>query len=241
MESIYRYISKRSKQKNFQSLTPIPVTNRISGSALKLIFPANFYLFAAANFNEKTLNIFADWNDRAELEIIDPIQIQEEAFKIIVDEEKIIVTLNNKELEEAESAFIQCCLTMNEKLRNILHKENIFDHEKYCFGIWKVINENGEIISGKDEKETIENRVKVIKFFFSMIKNSLIYNNRNSHINTIGWALILEMKNVHWFNVNVLRKFDFVNIEEYEATDIELEGKATKIFKLLHSLHIYDN
>ncbi len=232
---------KEAEQKNFQSLTPIPVTNRISGSALKLIFPANFYLFAAANFNEKTLNIFADWNDRAELEIIDPIQIQEEAFKIIEDEEKTIVTLNNQELDESESSFIQCCLIMNEKLKNILHKENIFDHEKYCFGIWKVINEKGEIISGKDEKETIENRVKVIKFFFSMIKNSLIYNNRNSHINAIGWALILEMKDVHWFKVNVLREFDFVNIEEYETTDIELEGKATKIFKLLHSLHIYDN
>ena len=74
-----------------------------------------------------------------------------------------------------------------------------------------------------------------------MIKNSLIYNNRNSHINTIGWTLVLKMKEEPWFKANVLTELDFEDMAKYEATDIESGEKATKIFKLLHSLNIYDN
>ncbi len=229
---------ERTKEK--LTLVAIPITNRISGSDLKLIFPANFYLVGAANFNEKTLNIFADWADRAEIENIDPIEVQNKSFQEKEDG-KIFKIGEEQALSEDEAQFIKCCKAMNTNLKEILHDENIFDYEKYCFGIWKVVDEKEKIISGKDEEEVIKNRVKVIKFFFSMIKNSLIYNNRNSHINTIGWTLVLKMKEEPWFKANVLTELDFEDMAKYEATDIESGEKATKIFKLLHSLNIYDN
>lgn len=224
--------------KDKPTLVAIPVTNRISGADLKLIFPANFYLFGAANFNEKTLNIFADWNDRAELEIIDPIDVQEEAF-VKTEESEIIKTDEGRTLKGDEKDFIQCCLTMNINLKDILHEENIFDHEKYCFGIWKVIDEDKKIISG-------DNQVKTIKFFFSMIKNSLIYNNRNSHINTIGWELIKSMKEDPWFQKHILnekeiKELNEKEIKELEKLDIENDDENGTIFKVLHSLNIYDN
>ena len=232
----------KEKVKN-PTIIPIPVTNRISGSDLQLIFPSNFYLLGAANFNEKTLNIFADWNDRAELEVINPLEVQEKAFDVEKDEERNIRELrfNGKKLLEDEEAFVKCCITMNDKLKDILHEEHIFDYEKYCFGIWKVIDENGKIISGKDEEETLLNRVKTIKFFFSMIKNSLIYNNKNSYINYIGWKLVSAMKTDPWFKKNVLSELNFEAMKDYNIDDIESDIKSVNIFKLLHSLNIYDN
>lgn len=211
-----------------KKIVSIPITNRISGSSLELIFPINFYLFGAANFNEKTLNIFADWNDRAEIDIIDPIKIQEIAFR----EEDGQVKFGKNILEEDEAKFIKCCLKMNTNLQNILEDQNIFDHEKYCFGIWKVVDEHGNIVSG-------DKQIKVVEFFFSMIKNSLIYNNKNSEINTIGWNLIVDMKNDEWFiNHMPLTK---EGIEELEKLDIDNDQENGKIFKLLHNLNIYDN
>ena len=226
------------KTKDKPTLLTIPVTNRISGSDLKLIFPANFYLFGAANFNEKTLNIFADWNDRAELETIDPIEVQESFF--VENEEGILEIVKEDEnhiLTKEESAFVKCCKTMNRNLKDILHTEHIFDYEKYCFGIWKVVDENDNIITGKDDEQTIKNRVKIIKFFFSMIKNSLIYNNKNSHINTIGWNLIKEMSKDTWFK-NVVTEDDMKKVKDL---NIEEDSKNSKIFQLLHTLNIYDN
>jgi len=229
--------SLAKKTKENPTIIPIPVTNRISGSDLQLIFPSNFYLLGAANFNEKTLNIFADWNDRAELEIINPLEVQEDAFHVEKDDEGNIteLTFDEKKLIDDEEFFIKCCITMNENLKDILHEEHIFDYEKYCFGIWKVIDENDKIISGKDTQ------VKIIKFFFSMIKNSLIYNNKNSHINTIGWKLVLAMKNDSWFKNNVLSELNFEPMKDYNIDDIESDIKSVNIFKLLHNLNIYDN
>lgn len=226
------FITELKEKEN--SIVTVPVTNRISGSDLQLIFPANFYLFGAANFNEKTLNIFADWNDRAEIEMIDPIKVQEKFFQIKKDSNSGNVTkiiFNGKELDEGEIGFTKCCLTMNENLKTILHEEHIFDYQKYCFGIWKVIDENDKIISGKD------NRVKTIKFFFSMIKNSLIYNNKNSYINNIGLKLIQSMENDTWFK-NVVSE-DV--IKKIKSLDVEENSDNSEIFQLLHSLNIYDN
>lgn len=213
-----------------KKIVSIPITNRISGSSLELIFPSNFYLFGAANFNEKTLNIFADWNDRAEIDTIDPIKVQGIAFR---EENGEIFKMGNEiALEEEEAKFIKCCLVMNTSLQSILEEQNIFDHEKYCFGIWKVVGENESIVS-KD------NRIKIIQFFFSMIKNSLIYNNKNSEINTIGWKLIRAMKNDEWFIEQMGLSKE--TIEELEKLDIDDDQKNGKIFKLLHALNIYDN
>jgi hypothetical protein len=214
----------------------IPITNRISGSDLQLVFPANFYLFGATNFNEKTLNIFADWNDRAELETINPIEVQGEAFG--EKGSQLFQLGKTVPLTDEETIFIKCCKTMNTNLKDILHTEHIFDYEKYCFGIWKVVDENDNIISGKDDNQTIEKRVEIIKFFFSMIKNSLMYNNKNSYINTIGWELVKSMKDDPWFK-------NVVSEDALEAvmkdTDIEDDSKNSEIFQLLHTLNIYDN
>ncbi len=131
------------------------ITNRVSGESLKLVFPSNFYLLGCANFNEKTINIFADWSDRAKIEYVNPIKIMEEL--------------------KDENDFIKCTKKLNKDLQEILENKNIYDYEKYCFGIWKV----------KDITE-LEEQKEIIKFFFFMIKNSLIYNNKNSEINEIG-------------------------------------------------------
>lgn len=211
-----------------EKIVSIPITNRISGSSLELIFPSNFYLLGAANFNEKTLSIFADWNDRAEIDTIDPIKTQEIAFR----EESGQIKLGETILEEEEAKFVKCCLTMNTNLQSILEEQNIFDHEKYCFGIWKVIDEHGKIVSG-------DKQIKVVEFFFSMIKNSLIYNNKNSEINTIGWKLIVAMKNDEWFIEHMGLSKE--KIEELEKLDIDDDQENGKIFKLLHTLNIYDN
>jgi hypothetical protein len=213
-----------------EKIVSIPITNRISGSSLELIFPSNFYLLGAANFNEKTMNIFSDWNDRAEIDTIDPIKTQERAFKEEKDE--IFMIGNEVALEKEDAKFIKCCLSINTNLQSILEDQNIFDHRKYCFGIWKVVGENGNIVSKDD-------RIKVVKFFFSMIKNSLIYNNKNSEINTIGWKLIVAMKNDDWFTKHM--ELSKEKIEELEKLDINDDQENGKIFKLLHTLNIYDN
>lgn len=222
-------IKEKVKSEN-KNIVSIPITNRISGSSLELVFPSNFYLFGAANFNEKTLNIFADWNDRAEIGIVDPIETQEVAFK--EDSDQIFKIGNETTLEEEEAKFIKCCKYMNSSLKTILHNENIFDYEKYCFGIWKVVNENGKIVSQ-------DNRAKIMKFFFSMIKNSLIYNNKNSEINKIGWKLIVAMKDEPWFidNMGISKE----KIEELNKMYLDNDEENNDILKILHSLNIYDN
>lgn len=225
IEKIKNQVKSEDKE-----ITSIPITNRISGSSLELLFPNNFYLLGAANFNEKTLNIFADWNDRAEIDTIDPIDTQETAFREYNNQ---IFKIGDKAaLEEDKAKFIKCCKSMNNALKEILYNENIFDYEKYCFGIWKVVNEHGDIVSQN-------NRIKIIKFFFSMIKNSLIYNNKNSEINKIGWKLIVAMKNEPWFISNM--GIPNEKIEELNKLYVDNEQENSDILKILHSFNIYDN
>lgn len=179
------------------------ITNRISGEDLLLVYPSNFYLLGCANFNEKTISIFADWADRAVIKYIDPIE--------------------NMSLLKDESDFIQCAKSLNHNLEIILEDYNIFDYEKYCFGIWKVKDENKKIID--DEKKQKE----IIRFFFSMIKNSLIYNNKNSEINEIGWRLIQSMKDDDFFKKNF--EVDF---------ELEFDEENKEVFKTLHKFGIYE-
>jgi len=176
----------------------VPLTNRISGASLKLVYPSNFYLLGAANFNENSLNIFADWEDRAVINYIDPI----ESFK-----------------EDSENDFLQSCKKLNQELKELLESKKIFDYEKYCFGMWKIVDSAGEIITDENEQK------KLIGFFFSMIKNSLKHNNKNSEINSIGWELIVKMQEDGWFKdkIQVLTN----------TTDID--------YKILHKHNIYED
>lgn len=189
-----------------KDVTIIPITNRISGEDIKLVYPSNFYLFGAGNFNEKTISIFADWTDRADIEYIDPFD-EMEKFK-------------NKYNKEEKNEFINTLFNINHKLKEILEDEDIeiYDYEKYCFGIWKAVDENDSIIVG------IEERKKLIKFFFSMIKNSLIYNNKNSYINNIGTKLLEKMEKNELFK---------------KLFETELKEDITN--KILHSFGIYDS
>jgi len=213
------FIDELHKEDN--NIPVVPITNRISGSALKLVFPANFYLLGAANFNEKTLNIFADWADRAQIEIVDPIEVQEsEAL--------------NKKIDEDTKEFAECCKQLNETLKDVLAEESIFDYEKYCFGIWKIVEENGKIVSDTESQR------EIVRFIFSMIKNSLIYNNKNSYVNTVGWKLIQRMKEDRWFKEQFAE--ELYKNEELLNEDLgENDDTDKKIFKLLHSMKIYDN
>ena len=177
----------------------VPLTNRISGASLKLVYPSNFYLLGAANFNENSLNIFADWEDRAVINYIDPI----ESFT----------------KEDETNDFLQCCKKLNQELKELLESKNIFDYKKYCFGMWKIVDAEGAIVNNLDDQK------KLINFFFSMIKNSLKHNNKNSEINSIGWELLVKMQEDTWFKAN---------IEELDnPTDID--------YKILHKHNIYED
>lgn len=177
------------------------ITNRISGDSLSLVYPSNFYLLGGANFNEKTIDIFADWSDRAVIEHIDPLEVmKDEKFK-------------------DDDGFVKCVKSLNNQLKDILAYKKIFDYEKYCFGIWKIVNEKGEI--QKDE----EKQKEIIKFFFSMIKNSLVFNNKNSEINNIGWELVSFINN----NNEYFKKL--FKLESIDEVDCEI----------LHKFRIYEN
>lgn len=185
------------------NIPQVPLTNRVSGDSLKLVFPSNFYLLGAANFNENTLNIFADWEDRAEVSYKYPIEsFQESEF---FEDKK-------------EDNFLKCCIKLNENLKNILKDKGIFDYERYCFGLWKVVTSDNELIDEED-------RIKTIKFFFGMIKNALKLNNKNSEINNIGWDLMISIKEDKWIKENIP---DIANIDE-------------KDLELLHKYNIYED
>ncbi len=185
----------------------LPLTNRISGDSLKLVYPANFYLLGAANFNENSLNIFADWEDRASISYINPIKSFNDVFVLPQDESQ-----KNKD-------FLECCKVLNTSLREVLKAKEIFDYEKYCFGMWKIVNAEGKLISNPGEQK------KLIDFFFGMIRNSLKFNNKNSEINDIGKNLIEKMQQSEntWFKDN-----DF---EDAENIDKEI----------LHKHNIYED
>ncbi|MCT7568702.1 hypothetical protein [Aliarcobacter butzleri] len=189
-----------SKDINDNEVSIVPITNRISGNSLKLIYPNNFYLLGAANFNENTLNIFADWEDRAVITYKDPI--------------------NTFSPPSNETEFVDCCIELNKKLHQILKDKLIFDTEKYCFGMWKIVDSNGNAISDLDEQK------KVVKFLFGMIKNALRFNNKNSWINKIGWELFVAMQTNEWFKNNI--KMINGNIENID-------------YEILHEFNIYED
>lgn len=182
----------------------VPITNRLSGEDIKLIYPSNFYLFGAANFNEKTTNIFADWQDRATITYIDPL----EQMELLRD-------------KYPSDEFVECVVSINNHLKDILENDHdIYDIERYCFGIWKIVDATDNITEDKEEQK------KLVRFFFGMIKNSLIYNNKNSMINNIGKKLLQKLKNDTKDKFNML----FEN---------ELKGDITH--KTLHSFGIYES
>jgi len=193
------FIKDDCKDKENKDIPIVPLTNRISGESLNLVYPSNFYLLGGANFNENSLNIFADWEDRADITYINPI----ESFR----------------KEDTNNEFLKCCKDLNRNLKELLESKNIFDYEKYCFGMWKIVDDKGNIISDKEEQ------IKLIKFFFGMIKNSLKHNNKNSEINTIGWELIVKIQSNKWFTEY---------IEKVEST-------ATIDYKILHKHNIYED
>jgi len=167
------------------TITNVPLTNRISGDSLKLIYPDNFYLLGAANFNENTLNIFADWEDRANITYKNPIK----TFDFELSE-------TDAEIEE-NVKFLECCRLINTNLKQILKEKEIFDYDRYCFGMWKIVKADKSIIN------TASERKNAIIFFFGMIKNSLKFNNKNSYINDIGWKLIILLQENQWFKENI--------------------------------------
>lgn len=196
-------------ENNCSEIPKVPLTNRISGESLKLVFPSNFYLFGAANFNENTLNIFADWEDRANITYKDPI----ETF-----------TLKND-----ESGFVECCKALNNNLRITLEENNVFDYEKYCFGMWKIVDSDGNAITD-DQKQT-----EVFRFLFGMIRNALRFNNKNSEINNMGWNLIIKLYSQNkWFKTFMEKE---LKIKELNSSTDDITYK----YQILHKLNIYED
>ncbi|MPL78833.1 hypothetical protein SDC9_24703 [bioreactor metagenome] len=217
-----------SKDINDNEVSIVPITNRISGDSLKLIYPNNFYLLGAANFNENTLNIFADWEDRANISFKDPIETF--FLQLNLKESKLELSENFKNIDKYKKIsdelgpntqeFIKCCIELNKTLHQILKDKLIFDTEKYCFGMWKIIDSNGNAISDLGEQK------KVVKFLFGMIKNALRFNNKNSWINKIGWELFVAMQTNEWFKNNI--KMLNGNIENID-------------YGILHEFNIYED
>jgi hypothetical protein len=203
-EFITKWNSFIDTLKDIENIAIIPIANRISGEDIKLVYPSNFFLFGAGNFNEKTVSIFADWTDRADIEYIDPF-----------DEMKKFKEKYNK---AGENEFINTIFEINNNLKDILEDIEIYDIEKYCFGIWKVLDEENKITTKKVVQKIL------IRFFFSMINNSLIYNNKNSYINDIGIKLLEKMKDDELFK----------KLFEEELKD-EINNKT------LHSFGIYNS
>ncbi len=199
-------------EKHCIDIPVVPLTNRVSGNSLKLVYPDNFYLLGAANFNENTLNIFADWEDRAKINYINPI----ESFKY---KETVEFRLENQD----EQDFLECCILLNTTLKKILKDKTIFDDEKYCFGLWKTVYIEDKKVKLIDKKDK---QIEVVNFFLSMVKNALKFNNKNSEINVIGWKLITDMQSNTWFKSNVLK-------EELNFNDINYE--------ILHKYNIYED
>lgn len=188
--------------------TPIvPLTNRISGKSLNLVYPSNFYLLGAANFNENTLNIFADWEDRAKITYKNPI----DTFNYSLNTEDL--------LDDNNVQFLECCKLLNKNLKEILESKNIFDYDRYCFGMWKIVKSDNMIVNDKAEQ------IKIIKFFFGMIKNSLKFNNKNSYINEIAWDLMIKMQDNDWFK------------DKIES----ISNKLDINYKILHKYNIYED
>lgn len=216
-----------SKDINNREVSIVPITNRISGDSLKLIYPNNFYLLGAANFNENTLNIFADWEDRANISFKDPIETF--FLKLNLKESKLELSEDFKDIDKYKNIldpntqeFIKCCIELNIKLKNILKDKmrQIFDFEKYCFGMWKIVDSSGNAISDLDEQK------KVVKFLLGMIKNALRFNNKNSWINKIGWELFVDMQTNEWFKNNIKM----------------LNGNIQNIdYEILHEFNIYED
>jgi len=193
---------------NCKNIPIVPLTNRVSGDSLKLVYPDNFYLLGAGNFNENTLNIFADWEDRAKIKHINPIETFKHNF--------------NK-----DDTFLKCCVEINSIFKDILKENNIFDYEKYCFGLWKMA-----ITDGVEKKlvDDISEQIEIIEFFLSSIKNALRFNNKNSEINNIGWELIKRLsfsEKDDWFVNNIMKDHKIINFEEID-------------FEILYSLKIYE-
>ena len=86
--------------------------------------------------------------------------------------------------------------------------------------MWKVFDFNQELV--KDKKE----QVKIIKFFFRMIKNSLKFNNKNSLINFVGENLFKQMQEDDWFKTNI--------------EDISKIHENQDIREILHKYNIYE-
>jgi len=180
----------------------VALTNRISGNSLMLVFPENFYLLGAANFNENSLNIFADWEDRANITYKHPI-----------------TSFDSSELQGHDDSFLNCCITLNKNLKKILEEKNIFESERYCFGMWKIVDTENKLITDVDIQR------KIIKFFFGTIKNSLRLNNKNSLVNEIGWELLQSIRTDSWF-----------------ASHMNSIGANEQIdYKVLHDFNIYEN
>lgn len=193
-------------ENNCSDIPQVPLTNRISGNSIKLVYPNNFYLLGAANFNENSLNIFADWEDRAKIIYKDPLATFD---------------------KDTSSQFVQFCKKLNEQLKELLKENKIFDFEKYCFGLWKIVNKDGIIIGEEGNQIDIDKQKEVVKFFFGMIKNSLKYNNKNSEVNRLGWELMCRIKDEEWIKNNM------ADIAEINADN--------KNFELLHKYNIYED
>ncbi len=112
-------------------------------------------------------------------------------------------------------------------MKQLLKENKIFDFEKYCFGLWKIVDKDQNIIGEENTPINIEIQKEVVKFFFGMIKNSLKYNNKNSEVNRLGWELMCRIKEEEWIKTNM--------------TDIAGINVDNKNFELLHEYNIYED
>lgn len=154
------------------------VTNKVTGQDISLYFPDNFYLFGAANFNDKTLNIYSDWQARAHIEYIDPLD-----------------TIDYIKDTHGENEFYSLLVELNLKVRDYLEMNEYFAYKSICFGFWGYFNNGNEIEGVEAQKDAILNATNALA-------TSLKQNHLHDHINGLGSEILQIILRSLWYENN---------------------------------------
>lgn len=187
------------------------ITNRVSGEDIEIIFPDNFFLLVAGNYNQHTTNIFADWRDRAVVKSIHSLSSD-------------LIERPNYKNDPKKVSFNR----INQALKEVLSLHNIFDFDRYLFGIFKVEGQSDDFL---------------IKFAFAMIKNSLVEHGNSHKVNLIGKDLIAKLQGLDE-NPLVIKQVEngLYSVEFSKSIEGILLSKEKSVQvqnQILHALNLY--
>lgn len=195
MDKSYR-LSVNSTKRNPENYSIIAISNKISGQSIKLLFPDNFFLLGAANFNSKTLNIFSDWQARATIHYKDPL----EQYKGWAEKKSSGTDSENNQTKLFKD--------LNEKVRTFLEEKGFYDFKSVCFGYWGY--------EAPQDKTKLEAELLNA---FALVNTSLKFHHRNEWINDLGKEFISI---INQYNTNNTASVVFEEIMKLENTEEQL-------------------